>query len=296
MRKRLTKKEKKENLIGYIFIAPQLVGFVLFVAFPLFFSLYLCFAEWNMIDMPEFVGLKNFTAIFNDRIFWKSMGNTFIYIAIVVPLTLLSALTLAILTNRKLPLMKFYRAAFFLPMVTSTVAIAMVWTFIYQPNGGILNSVLNVFGISDPPNWLQDKTFARLAVSIVSIWLKVGYYYIIFDAGLKNIPQELYEAAEIDGASTWRKIIKITIPMLSSVMFFVTVMLFIDIFNMFNEVFIMTAGGPDYSTYTLSMYIYFYAFREFDMGRAAVASWVLFALVGIVTVIQFKIKKRLVYE
>lgn len=296
MRKRLTKKEKKENLIGYIFIAPQLVGFVLFVAFPLFFSLYLCFAEWNMIDMPEFVGLKNFTAIFNDRIFWKSMGNTFIYIAIVVPLTLLSALTLAILTNRKLPLMKFYRAAFFLPMVTSTVAIAMVWTFIYQPNGGILNSVLSVFGISDPPNWLQDKTFARLAVSIVSIWLKVGYYYIIFDAGLKNIPQELYEAAEIDGASTWRKIIKITIPMLSSVMFFVTVMLFIDIFNMFNEVFIMTAGGPDYSTYTLSMYIYFYAFREFDMGRAAVASWVLFALVGIVTVIQFKIKKRLVYE
>ncbi len=130
----------------------------------------------------------------------------------------------------------------------------------------------------------------------MSIWLKVGYYYIIFDAGLKNIPTELYEAADIDGASTWRKIRRITVPMLSSVMFFVTVMLFIDIFNMFNEVFIMTAGGPDYSTYTLSMYIYFYAFKEFDMGRAAVASWVLFALVGIVTLVQFKLKKRVVFE
>ncbi len=282
--------------MGYIFIAPQLIGFVLFVAFPLVFSLFLCFSEWNMIDMPEFVGGANFISVFNDRIFWKSIGNTFIYIAIVVPLTLLTSLTLAILTNRKLPLMKFYRAAFFLPMVTSTVAIAMVWTFIYQADGGVLNSVLALFGVKNPPNWLHDTVLARIAVSVVSIWLKVGYYYIIFDAGLKNIPTELYEAADIDGASTWRKIRRITVPMLSSVMFFVTVMLFIDIFNMFNEVFIMTAGGPDYSTYTLSMYIYFYAFKEFDMGRAAVASWVLFALVGIVTLVQFKLKKRVVFE
>ncbi len=296
MRRRLTKKEKRENVIGYVFIAPQLVGFMLFVAFPLVFSLVLCFSEWNMIDMPELVGFANFSAVFHDRIFWKSIGNTFIYIAIVVPLTLLSSLTLAILTNRKLPFMKFYRAAFFLPMVTSTVAIAMVWTFIYQADGGILNSVLAVFGVKNLPNWLQDTVLARFAVSVVSIWLKVGYYYIIFDAGLKNIPTELYEAADIDGASPWRKVRRITVPMLSSVTFFVTVMLFIDIFNMFNEVFIMTAGGPDYSTYTLSMYIYFYAFKEFDMGRAAVASWVLFALVGIVTVVQFKLKKKVVFE
>jgi len=192
--------------------------------------------------------------------------------------------------------MKFYRGALFLPMVTSTVAIAMVWSFIYQPNGGVLNTFLGMFGVEEMPGWLVDTKYARFAVSIVGIWLKVGYYYIIFDAGLKNIPQELYEAAEIDGASTWTKIKRITIPMLSSVMFFVSVMLFIDIFNMFNEVYIMTQGGPDYSTYTLSMYIYFYAFNQFDMGRAAAASWVLFGLVGIVTLIQFKVKKRLVHE
>lgn len=292
----MTKRARKENIISYIFIGPQLIGFLAFVAFPLLFSIYLCFAEWNFIDMPTFVGLKNFNAIFNDAIFWKSIGNTFIYIAITVPLTLISALILALLTNRKLPFLKFYRAAFFLPMVTSTVAIAMVWLFIYQPYGGILNTILESFGVKNPPSWLQDSTWARLSVAIVSIWLKVGYYYIIFNAGLKNIPQELYEAADIDGASLLTKIKNITLPMLSPVMFFVSVMLFIDIFNMFNEVYIMTQGGPDYATYTLSMYIYFYAFRHFDMGRAAVASWVLFTLVGIVTVIQFKVKKKLVFE
>ena len=296
MRFRMTRQERRENRAGILFVLPQVLGFLAFVAFPLFFSLYLCFAEWNFIDMPIFVGTKNIEALFRDRIFWKSILNTLIYIVIVVPSTLVCSLGLALLTNRKLPFMKFYRGALFLPMVTSTVAIAMVWAFIYQPNGGVLNTFLGMFGVEEMPGWLVDTKYARFAVSIVGIWLKVGYYYIIFDAGLKNIPQELYEAAEIDGASTWTKIKRITIPMLSSVMFFVSVMLFIDIFNMFNEVYIMTQGGPDYSTYTLSMYIYFYAFNQFDMGRAAAASWVLFGLVGIVTLIQFKVKKRLVHE
>lgn len=287
---------KKENLVAYGFLAPQLFGFLAFVAFPLFFSIYLCFSKWNMIDMPVYVGGENFEALFGDEIFWKSIGNTFIYIAIVVPCTLLTSLLLALLTNRKLPFKRFYRACFFLPMVTSTVAISMVWLFIYQPYGGILNTVLEAFGIANPPSWLQDSDWARVSVSIVSIWLKVGYYYIIFDAGLKNIPTELYEAADIDGAPLLTKIRRITIPMLSPIMFFVCVMLFIDVFNMFNEVYIMTQGGPNYATYTLSMYIYFYAFTQFDMGRAAVASWVLFGLVAIVTAIQFGLKKKLVYE
>lgn len=292
----MTRTQKRETLFGYIFTMPQILGYLAFVLFPMVFSLVLCFCEWNMMDDPVFVGFKNFEAIFRDQIFWKSIGNTFIYLCIVVPLTMLTSLSLALLTNRKLPFMKFYRAAFFLPMVTSTVAIAMVWSFIYQPEGGIINSFLNSMGVINAPLWLQDPKFARWAVSIVSIWLKAGYYYIIFDAGLKNIPNELYEAADIDGASTFRKIRRITVPMLSSVMFFVSVMLFIDVFNMFNEVYIMTAGGPDYSTYTLSMYIYFYAFNVFDMGRAAVASWILFGFVGIVTAVQFILKKKVVYE
>lgn len=296
MKFKMTRREKRETLFGYIFTAPQIVGYLAFVLFPMVFSLVLCFCEWNFMDAPTFVGLKNFDRVFHDEIFWKSIGNTFIYLLIVVPLTLITSLTLALLTNRKLPFKRFYRAAFFLPMVTSTVAIAMVWMFIYRSEGGIVNSILNSLGMANAPKWLEDVNFARWAVSIVSIWLKAGYYYIIFDAGLKNIPNELYEAADIDGASTLRKVWKITVPMLSSVMFFVSVMLFIDVFNMFNEVYIMTSGGPDYSTYTLSMYIYSYAFENYDMGRAAVASWILFLFVGIVTAIQFIIKKKVVYE
>lgn len=293
---RMTRTEKKENLFGWIFVGPQVLGFLLFVLVPMIFSIVLCFCEWNIIDAPEFVSTKNIEFVFQDPIFWQSMINTFIYIAIIMPCTLVSALVLALLTNRKLPFMKYYRAAFFLPMVTSTVAISMVWAFIYTTEGGIINTVLRSIGIQNPPKWLEDPNLARISVSIVSIWLKTGYYYIIFDAGLKNIPTDLYEAADIDGCSPIRKLFKITIPMLSPVMFFVCVMLFIDAFNMFNEVYIITGGGPDNATRTLSMYIYFYAFEEFNFGKAAVASWVLFGLVAIVTAIQFGFKKKVVYE
>ena len=297
MGKPCSKRQRNADIAGWLLIAPQVIGYLLFVAFPLVFSLVLCFSDWNLITAPVLIGLDNFERIFGDRIFWMSMGNTFLYILMVVPVTLVCSLTLAILTNRKLPLKRFYRAAFFLPMVTSTVAISMVWSFIYQPETGILNSILMAFGVSDPPYWLGDARYARIAVAIVSIWLKLGYYYLIFDAGIKNIPQDLYDAAMMDGASPLRRVFSITVPMLGSVMFFVTVMLFIDVFNMFNEVYMMTGGGPDFSTYTMSMYIYNYAFGSFsDMGRAAVASCMLFLLVGIVTLIQFIIKKKAVYE
>lgn len=297
MKIQCSKRQRKTDIAGWLLIAPQVIGYLIFVAFPLIFSFVLCFSSWNMITIPKLVGLDNFTKIFQDQIFWKSMGNTFLYVFMVVPITLVCSLSLALLTNKKLPLKPFYRAAFFLPMVTSTVAISMVWAFIYQPDTGILNIILRTIGISDPPYWLGNKKFARFAVAIVSIWLKVGYYYLIFDAGLKNIPQDMYDAAMLDGASWIRRIFSITIPMLGSVMFFVIVMLFIDVFNMFNEVYMMTGGGPDFSTYTMSMYIYNYAFGSFaDMGRAAVASWILFLLIGIVTLIEFKIKKKAVYE
>lgn len=287
---------KRENIAAYLFVGPQILGFFAFVLFPILFSFYLCFAEWNYIDFPQWVGFKNIIYVFKDEIFLKSIQNTLIYLVMVVPLTLITSLFLAVLTNRPLPFKRFYRSAFFLPMVTSTVAIAMVWLFIYQPYGGILNTILGTFGVSDPPKWLQNSTLAKVSISILSIWLKVGYYYIIFDAGLKNIPHDLYEAAELDGAGPFHKFFSITLPLLSPVTFFSSVMLFIDVFNMFNEVYIMTQGGPDYATYTLSMYIYFYAFTQADLGRAAVASWVLFLLVGIVTFIEFRLKKRLVFE
>lgn len=296
MKKGLTRRQKRENLAAYILLSPQLVGYLVFVVFPIGFSMYLCFAQWNFISNPEWVGLANFKEVFTDYRFWKSITNTFVYIVAAVPLTLLTSLTLALLSNRKIFGLKIYRAAFFLPMVTSSVAISMVWFFIFEPNGGVLNSVLMILGVSSPPAWLQSTTWAKVAIVIVTCWLKMGYYYIIFDAALKNIPKDLYEAADVEGASFWQKIKSITLPAISPVMFFIIVMLFIDIFNMFNEVYVMTGGGPDYSTYTMSMYIYNQAFSEFNMGTAAVASWVLFFIIGIITIVQTILKRKWVHE
>lgn len=291
-------KRKKDNLFGYLFISPQLIGLFLFVLFPVIASIYLCFTKWNFIDFPVWVGLDNFKTVFTDRVFYKAVGNTAIYLILTVPLTMLVSLTLAILTNRPSKLLKFYRAAFFLPMVTSTVSIALVWFWIYEPTSGILNQTLRLIGVNEPPAWLLDTFWSKIAVVIMSIWLKMGYYYIIFDAGIKNIPKVLYEAAAIDGASSFQKIRNIMLPLLSPVMLFVSIMLFIDVFNMFNEVYIMTKGGPDFSTYTLVMYIYFSAFGgRFNMGQAAVGSMVLFLFVGIITYLQFKVsRKRVHYE
>ena len=293
---RLTRKQKRENIAAYILLSPQLVGFLAFVIFPIGYSLFLCFAQWNFISTPTFVGMENFKEVFSDYRFWKSITNTGVYIVFAVPLTLITSLTLAILSNRKIYGLKIYRAAFFLPMVTSSVAISMVWFFIFEPNGGVLNSVLMILGVKEPPAWLQSTTWAKVAIVIVTCWLKMGYYYIIFDAALKNIPKDLYEAADVEGASFWQKTKSITIPSISPVMFFIIIMLFIDIFNMFNEVYVMTGGGPDYSTYTMSMYIYNQAFSEFNMGTAAVASWVLFFIIGIITITQTILKRKWVHE
>ena len=294
IKEKLKKTKRKPNgLVVYISTSYWITTLC---SFPVIASVYLCFTYWNFIDFPEWIGLENFKKVFTDPIFYKSIGNTLIYIVLTVPTTMAVSLTLAILTNRKIRFLKLFRAAIFLPMVTSTVSIAMVWFWIYEPSFGILNSVFRLIGINEPPLWLLDTNWAKIAIAIMSIWLKMGYYYIIFDAGIKNIPNNLYEAADIDGASIWTKVRKITIPLLSPVMFFVSIMLFIDIFNMFSEVYIMTKGGPDYSTYTLVMYIYFSAFGgNFNMGEAAVASMVLFALVGVITMIQFKLQKRLVH-
>ena len=299
--KKRGKRERKEGFWGWLFISPQILGLLVFVAFPLVCSFILCFCDWyDLSEAPVFNNGQSFVQVFTDPLFWKSFKNTFIYILIVVPLTMIISLSLALLTNRKLPFKPLYRAAFFLPMVTSTVAIAMVWKFLYRPSmyGGIINTVLvNIFHCNDIP-FLTDPKLGVLSVSLICIWLKIGYYYIIFDAGLKNIPTELYEAADIDGAKNWTKIRRITIPMLSNVAFFVIVMLFIDVFGMFNEAFILggAQGGLDNCMFSLPFYIYYQYAQIGNMGASAVASWVLFLLTGAITVVQFILKRRTVYE
>ena len=238
-----------ENRCGIAFVLPQVIGLILFVLVPLIIAVYLSFCEWNFIDTPTWVGLKNYSAVFSfdGDVFFKTLENTAVFLVGIIPLTMIAALGLALLANQHLPMLSFYKSALFMPMVTSSVAVAMVWYWLFAPDMGLINFVIEQFGINGP-GWLSDPKWSRVAIIIMSAWLKTGYYFIVFLAGLKAIPQSYYEAAEIDGASAWQRFRNITLPQLSPVTFFVFVMLVIDVFNMFSEAYVLTRGGPMYST------------------------------------------------
>lgn len=280
-----------DNFWAYLFIAPQILGLLAFTLFPVLASFYLCFARWDFIKPPQWVGFANFTAVFGDPVFGETILNTIVLVFSIVPLTMMISLFLAMLTNRQISGLNFYKAAFFLPMVTSSVAIAMAWYWLYAPDFGLINTVLSLAGIPGP-GWLADPAWAKVAVIIMAAWQGMGYYYVIFLAGLKNIPADYYEAADIDGASPVHKFFSITLPMLSPVTFFILITLMINAFNMFSEIYVLTRGGPIYSTYTMVMYIYYQAFQFFQMGEAAVSSIILFAVLIVITFIQFRLSGK----
>ncbi|PKP57634.1 sugar ABC transporter permease [Candidatus Atribacteria bacterium HGW-Atribacteria-1] len=201
-------------------------------------------------------------------------------------------MAMAIFLNRKIRGFAFFRAAYYMPSITSTVAISMVWLWVFNPTQGILNSILFTVGISDPPSWLESITWAKPALSIMRLWQVTGYYMIMYLAGLQNIPNELYEAAEIDGANSWQKTRYITIPLLSNVTFFVTIMLIIEVFNLFEAIYVMTEGRPGGTTNTLLYYIYTEAFRSYRMGYASSIAWVLFVTLFVITLIQFIMRRK----
>lgn len=286
---------ERDSIWGYIFVAPQVIGYIVMIAIPLIMVVLLCFSKWDMLNPPVYVGLRNFRRVFiNDgEILLKAITNTLVLIFVTVPLTLATALGLAVLCNRKIRGLNFFKAAFFLPMVTSSVSLALVWFWIFAPDFGVMNIALSAIGITGP-GWLTDPAWAKVAIIIMSVWLKTGYYFIILYAGLKGIPDVYYEAAEIDGAPPFLVFRKITIPMLSPIILFSTVMLSIDFFNLFDVPFILTRGGPAYSTYTMVMHVYNQAFQSFDIGMSSVSSLVLFAMTGLITYLQFVLSKRMV--
>lgn len=288
--------KNSENRCGIAFVLPQVIGLIFFVLVPLIIAVYLSFCEWNFIDTPTWVGLKNYSAVFSfdGDVFFKTLENTAVFLVGIIPLTMIAALGLALLANQHLPMLSFYKSALFMPMVTSSVAVAMVWYWLFAPDMGLINFVIEQFGINGP-GWLSDPKWSRMAIIIMSAWLKTGYYFIVFLAGLKAIPQSYYEAAEIDGASAWQKFRNITLPQLSPVTFFVFVMLVIDVFNMFSEAYVLTRGGPMYSTYTLIMYIYTQAMSYFNLGKASVASIVLIIFAGSISAAQFYLSKKWVH-
>ena len=292
----LTSRQKREirsNLIGYSFIIPNLVGYSIFVFIPVIFSFVLSVMKWDGSQAPmEFVGLANFVEIFGDRVFRGSFVHTVQYAVMTVPFTLVLSLLLAVLLNSKIKGVAIFRTAFYFPYIASIVAVGAVWNMLFQPDFGPVNEMLKAIGIAEPPRWVVSTDWAMVAVSIVSIWKYMGYYMIVYLAALQGISSSLYEAAQIDGANSWQRLWYITIPMLTPTTFFVLIMLTIQCFKVFDLVYVMTGGGPGNATKTLVNYIYEKAFTGWEFGPASAGAIILFAVVLVITLIQFSGEKK----
>ena len=286
--------KQREALTGWLFVSPALIGFGIFTFGAILYSLYLSFTDYNLLGSPEWLGLENYIRAFtNDQYFYQYFGNTFYFALVLVPVVLVISLFLAILINKKVgKIAKAYRVALFLPSITSTVAVSMVWLWILNPDMGIMNNFLTAIGFHNPPMWLSDPEWSKPALIIMRVWQMSGYYMLLFLAGLQTIPETLYEAAEVDGASSWQKFRRITVPMLSNTTFVVVILLVIESFNMFESIFVMTEGGPLGSTSTIMYYIYEQGFMSYNMGYASALAWIFFALILVFTLIQFRFRRE----
>ena len=286
----------RKNLVAYSFIAPNFIGFAVFTLGPIAFAFALAFLHWDGSNPITFAGIDNFARLFTDRIFGIALWNTILYSALSVPLTIVCALALAILLNQKLPGRSFFRAAMFFPYVASLVAVAVVWNMLFNPEMGPINMLLYYAGVDpkDLPRWAADKDWAMITVVLFGVWKSMGYYMVIYLAGLQGINQDLYEAASIDGAGGWQKFWYITVPQLGPTTFFVTVMLTIQSFKVFDQIYLLTQGGPGTSTLVLVYHIYNEAFISWDLGYSSTIAFVLFLIVLGVTLVQFRFRKEVV--
>lgn len=286
----MKKKMSKEALAAILFLAPSFLGFLIFFLFPVLFSLILSFAKWDMssgLSNIKFVGLKNFKVIFKDIWFTDSMKNSLVFTVTTVVIGVSIALILAVILTRAAYFKQTLKAMMFLPYISSTVAIAIVWMIVLQPKYGPVNQFLLSIGVNKPPNWLADMKWAMPALIAMYIWQNLGYNMVVYIAGLSSVPTDLYEAAEIDGAGAFSKFRFITIPMVSPTTFFLVIMGIINSFKVFDQVNVLTQGGPGTSTTVLALYIYREAFKFYDMGSASSAAWIMFVIIFIVTIIQW---------
>lgn len=285
-------RERRNLLTGLAFIAPNFIGFLLFSIIPVGASLVLSFTNWDLISKPKFVGIDNFMKLFTaDPLFWKVLWNTTRYCLLAIPGMMILALLLALLVNKEMKGRMIYRFIYFLPVVTSTIAVSIVWTWLFNTDFGLINQFLWVFKIQ-PINWLADEKIAMISIAMIGIWSTAGYNMVLYLAGLQSIPRQLYEACEIDGGGTLRKFISVTIPMLTPTTFFVLVMSIINSFQVFDYIYIMTNGGPNNTTKSIVSYIYDNGFQYFKMGNASAISWVLFIIVFSLTYVQFRMQDK----
>lgn len=279
---------------GWLFIFPWLLGFLVFSVIPFLGSLYLSFCRYDILSSPRFIGLSNYRQLFfHDPLFWKALYNTLFYTVFAVPLSIFTGIALALLLNTNIRGISLYRTIFFLPYIVPIVASSILWVWILNPQIGLINTLLAHIGISGPP-WLASTAWSKPSLIIMAVW-GVGGSMIIYLAGLKDIPETLYEAAIVDGANRWHKMIHITLPMLTPVIFFNLVMGLIGSFQYFSQAYIMTLGGPADSTLFYCLYLFNRAFLYLNMGYASAMAWILFVMVLIVTIFVFRSHTRWVH-
>ncbi len=286
----------REAIAGYLFLLPNLLGFLIFTVLAVGASAVISMTDWDLLSRPKFVGLDNYVKLLTgDPLFRKVLLNTFYFTFVSVPLTIVISLGLALALNQGIRGLALYRAAYFMPVITAMVVVALIWRWLYNPDFGVLNYLLNQLGIRRPPNWLADQRWAMPAVMIMAIWKHVGYNMVIFLAGLQAIPSNLYEAASIDGAGRWERFRYVTLPMLTPTTFFVLVISLIGSLQVFDAVLVLTDGGPANATRTIVFHIWEQAFRFLHMGYAAAIAWILFFIIFLITLLQWRLQGRWVH-
>jgi multiple sugar transport system permease protein len=292
--RRLTS-SRREALAAYCFIGPAIVMFLVFTLGPAVFSLFVGFTRWDGLSTPVWVGLQNYIQLAGDGRFLASLRNTALFTLMFVVICIVTSTLLAVLLNRKVGGTPIVRFLWLLPFLTDMVSVSMVWTWLYHFRFGVINYLLGLVGIP-PQAWLGDSRLALFSLVILSVWRWTGYYAIIILAGLQNISTSLYEAAVIDGATSRQTTLRITLPLLTPTIFFVIVTAMMSSFQVFEQMWVMTQGGPDDATISVAMYLYIQGFQLLHMGYASAVAWVLFLIVFIITVFNWKIRSRWVFE
>lgn len=288
------KKELRRNLTGYAFILPNMIGVFIFTFIPVIFSLVISFTDWKFtkgVGNWNWIGLENYTKMWSDKWFTDSLIHTILYAVVTVIFTLAIAIVLAVLIDKFCFAKLGIRLSMFMPYISNTVAVSIVWVMMYSP-WGPFTQMVKFFGVENPPQWLGDYNWALIAVMIMGVWGGIGYAVMIYTGAIQGLPAEIYEAADIDGAGEITKFFKLTIPFLSPTTFFLFVTTLINSFQVFAPIQLMTHGGPGSSSSVLVYYIYTSAFQFQKMGYASAMSWILFILLFIVTIIQWKNQNR----
>ncbi len=285
---------RREVITAWLFLLPSLVGTLVFLIIPALGSLGLSFVSWDLISDMKPAGLANYERLINDPVFMRTLTNTFYYAIASVPIAIVLSLGLALLVHQKIKGLLIFRTMYFLPVISSSVAVAIVWRWVLNKDYGFVNSGLELIHLP-APDWLGSMVWSMPSVIIVGVWKEIGYFMVLFLAGLQGLPKDVYEAAAIDGANKWHSLRYITLPLLSPTIFFVFIISIISAFQVFDIPYVMTEGGPGDSTTTIVLYLYRQGFQYFRMGYASAIAWVLFIIILLFTLFQWFITQRKVF-